>query len=161
MSTLEFTPVDIGDFATIPPELPAGEWEAKCSASFALTKKDQKPMVVLEWSLTTALTEGNEAYEGSKLKDYIVFAAKTAPHYRFAAKALATMCAALGVTPPRGVISSAVDFDSFIEELNGMQAVVWTRHAQNKQSGEVDVRISYVAPRGGVRPFPAADIIPF
>ena len=73
MSSVQFTPVETGDMSEIPPDAPAGEWEAVCKVRQGKTSKDSFPMLILEWKLTDAITDGNEDHVGAKVTDFVVF----------------------------------------------------------------------------------------
>ncbi len=148
-STVQFQPVDTGDMSEIPPDLPAGAWEAQCSVKKAKTSKDSYPMLILEWRTTKALTDGNEDSEGGKAADFLVFWPANAPASRMARIRLKGMCAALGIDVPSATsIKTWDDVADFIEELEGLKAQIYTKVEIRKDTGEQTTKILYTAPGG-------------
>ena len=150
--TVEFTPVDCGDMSEIPPDLPAGQWLAVCSVEKKVTNKDKYPMLKLTWKTVEALTDGNENYAGAKCFDWITFFPATHAATRMTRLRLKDMCAALKITIPATTsIQSWEDLAGFIEELDGMQAHIWTTVEIRKDTGEEVTKVRYTAPGASMR----------
>ncbi len=146
---VEFTPVTTGDMGEIPPDLPAGTWQATCSVKKAKTNKDSFPMLILEWKTTEALTEGNEDHVGGKAADFLTFFPGSHRASRMSKLRLKGMCAALNIDVPSATqLKTWNDVADFIEALDGLQAVIYTSVEERKDTGEQTTKIRYTAPGG-------------
>jgi hypothetical protein len=150
MSSVQFTPVETGDMSEIPPDAPAGEWEAVCRVRQAKTSKDSFPMLILEWKLTEALTDGNEDHVGAKVTDFLVFFPGTHAASKMSKIRLKKMCEALSIELPSvAAIKSWDDIADFVKELEGLKAKIYTSVGERKDTGEMVTSVFY-APKGGV-----------
>lgn len=156
----DFTPVDCGDMNDIPPDLPAGEWEALCAVKKSKTAKDGFPMLVLEWR-TTAVADGNEDnenYVGARATDFVTFFPASHKATRMARVRLQQMCKALNVEMPKAQkLSSWDDVADFIASLEGLKANIWTSVETRKDTGAQVTKVHYAPPGRKVGPLPAPE----
>ncbi len=151
-ATVQFTPVNTGDMQEIPPDLPAGEWEATCSVKKLKTAKDGYPMLCLEWRTTEALTEGNEDYVGAKASDFVVFWPSSAPASRMSKIRLKAMCTALNIgVPTTTKLKDWEDITDFLGELEGLKGTIYTSVDTRKDTGEQVTKISYNPPGSSLK----------
>jgi|SRR5579872_3221595 len=142
---LECSPVEFGDPNDIPPDAPAGEWQATCvSVVFKPTKKDRTPMLELTWRLDTALTDGNEGAEGQRVRDWVVFSGKKMSKIKYRA-----LCTAGDIDPTvvSGRITGKDSLASLIEALDGLKMKLWTFNTTDEETDEVRTNVRYTAPR--------------
>jgi hypothetical protein len=131
----------------IPPDLPAGTWEAACNVKKSKTSKDSYPMLVLEWRTTEALTDGNEDYVGGRVSDFVVFFPNTHKASRMSKIRLKKMCEALDIEIPSITkITSWDDLSGFINCLEGLKATIYTTVEERKDTGELVAKVRYDAP---------------
>lgn len=148
---LQFAKVETGDMSQVPPDAPEGCWEAVCKASLKLTSKESLPMIVLDWSLVAALTEGNEDHIGSRVSDFIVFTPPTHVASKMNRRRLNEVAMALEITvPARTSYATEEDFAELLEALNGARCKLWTFHQADKETGENRTKIRYKARPGEV-----------
>lgn len=157
-AVVQFAPVNTGDMTEIPPDLPAGGWEATCSVKKAKTSKDSFPMLILEWKTTEALTDGNEDFVGAKVADFLVFFPATHKASRMGKVRLKGMCEALGIEIPAITkIASWDDLGEFIAELDGLKSTIYTTVEERKDTGELVAKVRYTAPGGALKASAADD----
>ncbi len=146
-SVVQFAPVNTGDMKDIPPDLPAGTWEATCSVKKLATSKDKFPMLCLEWKTTEALTDGNEDSVGQRASDFIVFWPSNHKASRMSKVRLKSMCEALDIEVPSTTkISSWDDVAEFTDALEGLKATIYTIVDTRKDTGEQVSKVLYKAP---------------
>ncbi len=151
-AVVQFTPVSTGDMKEIPPDLPAGSWNAQCSVKKAKTARDSFPMLILEWKTLEDLTGDNEDHVGGKSADFVVFYPQNAPASRMSKIRLKGMCTALGIAVPEAMkISSWDDIADFIDELEGLKATIYTTVVTRKDTGETVTKIEYLEPGAKTR----------
>ncbi len=144
---VQFAPINTGDMSEIPPDLPAGTWEAECSVKKLATSKDKFPMLCLEWKTTEALSEGNEDHVGGRASDFIVFWPQSHKASRMSKVRLKGMCEALGLEVPAITkLESWDDLQGFIDELEGLKATIYTTVETRKDTGEQATKILYKQP---------------
>lgn len=147
---VQFTPVDTGDMSDIPPDLPAGSWDAVCKVTRAATSKDKYPMLKLEWKTTESHTDGNEDFVGKRCYDNVIFPERTrAGYFRAQARRLKQLCDLLGLEVPSTASlkkGSWSDLDDFIAELDGATARIHTYIEVDKESGENRTQVRYTEP---------------
>jgi hypothetical protein len=129
------TPVDQGDVSSIPPDAPDGVWVATCEVKKSVTNKDKYPMLILNWTLEEALTDGNEGFAGVRVSDFVTFLPRNHSGFKASVQGLHRLCGALKIGVP-GTASlgqgSWSDLDGFVEALEGQKATIYT---QNKTQG--------------------------
>ncbi len=160
MSDVTFLPVETGDMREVPADAPAGSWTATCAVKKSKTKKDSYPMLVLEWRLTAAHQEENEASVGAKVTDFLTFFPGTHPATRMARQRLLELCTALDIDVPTTTsIKSWSDLEDFIDSLEGAQGEIYTTVAPRKDTGALTASVRYTNPNGALRapPPPEAD----
>lgn len=147
---VHFTPVETGDLSDIPPDAPEGEWTATCELKKASTSKDGYPMLILNWKLDEALTEGNEDSAGNcRASDFLVFFPANHAGSKMSKQKLKEICENLQIEVPNTTsIKDWEDIGDFTAALDGAKTRVWTKHKTDKSSGEVRTNVLYVAPRG-------------
>lgn len=151
MSELQFSPVEVGDMSEIPPDAPEGQWITSQKVTVRSTQKDNLPMLVIDFKLEEALTDGNEAFVGSKVTKFLVVRGAADPYVKMFRQDLADLCSGLKIEVPRfTTLRSASDFDEFIAEVEGNRGVAYTKHKADKKTGEVRTEITFRAPRGSV-----------
>jgi hypothetical protein len=151
---IQFTPVEVGDMSEIPPDAPEGQWVTSQKAKFRLSNAGS-PMLVIDFQLDEALTEGNEEFAGKRKKvtKFLVIRGANDPYVKMFRQDLADICEGLKISVPRfATLSSSADFDEFIAEVESTKGVFWTRSKQDKKTGEVRTEITARAPRGYVAP---------
>lgn len=154
MSTsVNFTPIETGDLTgPIPPDAPAGEWEAVAKVKLTATSKENLPMLVINWKLTEAFTDGNDDHCGATVSDFLVFRSATDPYVKMSRQTLKGLCDALKIDPPAvTAIRSEDDLAEFMAQIEGLKAKVWTIHQADKRTGEVRTSVRYTAPGNGLR----------
>ena len=150
--TVEFTPIETGDMSKIPADAPAGEWNAVAKAKLMKTSREGLPMIVIDWKLTAALTDGNADHVGARVTDFLVFRASTDPYVKMSRQQLKTMCDALSIDPPScTAIRTADDLAEFMASIEGLKAKIWTTLQEDKRTGEMRTTVRYTAPGGGLR----------
>lgn len=147
--SLSFAPVDTGDMNDIPPDAPPGAWEATLEVKLKVSSKESLPMLVLEWHLAEALTEGNEAFIGGRVSDFITFCPKGHKAAKMNKLRLQEVGKALEITIPNQTRwASEEDFSQLLRAMNGARAKIWTGNQTNVETGEVRTRVYYAAPKG-------------
>jgi hypothetical protein len=152
-AVVQFQPIDTGDMNEIPPDLPPGEWTAKCSVKRAATTKDKYPMLVLEWKTTEDLTGDNEDQVGQRASDLITFFPSNHKATRIFRQRLKAMCDVLGVDVPNGgslAKGSWDDLEDFISALEGLSATIYTTVEARKDTGELVTKVRYTKPGGSL-----------
>jgi ribosomal protein L12E/L44/L45/RPP1/RPP2 len=152
--TIAYAPIDY-DAENIPPDAPAGAWQATATAKASKTSKDSFPMVIVDWELETAYDEENEAFVGARVSDFITFFPETrAGASKMSKVRLKAFCDKLGISRtliPKHIASSD-DLNDFIAAIDGQKADIWTvvEKSENKDTGEIVERTSvrYKAPGG-------------
>lgn len=145
--TVQFTPVNTGNMSEIPPDLPAGTWEATCSVKKSKTAKDGFPMLILEWKTTEAMTDGNEDHVGARATDFVTFFPSSHKASKMSKIRLRTMCEALGIEMPTAThVNSWDDLAEFIAELDGCKATIYTLVTERKDNGQLTTTVLYRAP---------------
>lgn len=155
---VQFAPVNTGDMTEIPPDLPAGTWEATCSVKKAKTSKDSFPMLICEWKTTEALTDGNEDHVGGKVADFVVFYPQGHAASRMSKIRLKAMCEALGIEIPSVTkLTSWDDLADFIAELDGIKTTIYTTVQERKDTGELVSKVQFTKPGGSLKAAAAGD----
>lgn len=150
MSELQFSPVEVGDMSEIPPDAPEGQWVTSQKVTVRKSAAGD-PMLVIDFKLEEALTEGNEEFVGSKVTKFLVVRGANHQYVKMYRQDLADLCAGLKIDVPRfTTLRSASDFDEFIAEVEGNRGVAFTKHKKDKTTGEVRTEITFRAPRGSV-----------
>lgn len=145
--TVAFAPIETGDLSEIPPDAPAGAWRAKSSVKKAATSKDNYPMLIIEWSLLEALTDGNEDAVGGRVADFVTFFPENHKASRMSKMRLKAMCEALNVELPSiSAIKSWADLEPLIDALSGLEAEIWTKLEERKDTGEKQTKVCYTEP---------------
>lgn len=154
--SVTFAPVDTGDMSEIPPDAPAGEWTAVCKVKLAATKKDNYPMLVLNWKLTESFSDGGDDHVGATVTDFLTFFPAKHAASKMGKLRMKAMCEALGIELPTFTsIQSEDDLAEFIAELEGIKAKIWTKLEERKDTGEMTTKVLYSAP--GLRIVAKAD----
>lgn len=147
--TVDFTPVDCGDMTEIPPDAPAGGWDALCSVKKHKTAKDGFPMLILEWRLEKAHEDENENHVGARVTDFVTFFPSNHNACRMSRVRLKSLCEALKIDPPAtSKVSSWDDIADFIDALDGCRAPIYTTVAPRKDTGELATSVRYTSPNG-------------
>lgn len=146
-AVVQFQSVNTGDLSDIPPDLPAGEWQATCAVKKLATSKDKYPMLALEWKTTEANTDGNEEAVGGRVTDFIVFYPANHRASRMGKLRLKEVCEALDIEIPTiKAVKSWDDLADLIDALEGTSAVIYTTVEADKTTGEQRSKIRYSAP---------------
>ncbi len=146
--TYDFTPVEY-DASTVPPRIGAGLFEAVASASIKGTKKDNLPMLVVEWT-AEAVADGNEENEqfvGASISDFLVLSNDS--KFRSHKLRLRTMLERLGLSydlVPRQIANKS-DVDELIAAISGQKMTVTVTHSVDKNTGEPRENVEYRLPR--------------
>ena len=145
--TYDFTPVDY-DASTVPPRIGAGRYECEASASVRGTKKDNLPMLVVEWT-AEAVADGNEENEqfvGSTISDFLVLSddAKFRSHKVRLRTLLERMGLSFDLVPRR--IENKGDVEELISAISGQKLAIGVTHSTDK-SGEQRENVEYRLPR--------------
>jgi hypothetical protein len=150
--TMEFTPIDTGDMSEIPPDAPAGSWTASAAVTKSKTSKDGYPMLKVEWTLETATgdnADGNEAFEGARVTDFVVFFPATHRGAKMSRLRLRSICEALQCELPKTDSLSKgswSDVMPFIADLDGAKTAIYTVVSENKETGEKQTQVRYQDP---------------
>lgn len=146
-NSVQFTAIDVGDLSEIPPDLPAGAWQATSSVKKAATSKDKYPMLIVEWKTTEALTDGNDDYVGGKVADFLTFFPSSHKASRMTKLRIKSLCDALEIEIPTVTkFKSWDDISEFIDSLDGLQTTIYTTVEADKQTGEQRSKVRYTAP---------------
>src|ERR1019366_6769041 len=149
--TLAFTPVDF-DIEQLPPDAPAGAWQAVAMTKVAKTAKDSFPMLIVDWELESAYEDGNEQFVGTRVSDFLVFFPEGHKASKMGKIRIRGLCDKLGIArlliPPH--IATSDDLAEFQAAIDGQKADIWTviEKSKDKQSGEEVIRtaVKYRAP---------------
>lgn len=147
---MDFKPVDY-DRDTIPPDAPAGTWEASCSVKKKTTAKDQYPMLILNFKLEDTEEEDNKHALGSEVADFLVFFPDGAKGSKQAKLRLRKVCEAFKVDLsilPTGRIGSWDDLQDFIDAIDKQRCVIYTTVKTDPESGESRTNVFYTQPGG-------------
>ena len=150
---MEFTPVNY-DGGEVPPEAPAGEWQAVCEVKKSKTQKDRFPKLKLNWKLQDTEEEEHKTFLGSSVTDFLVFFPVGHKAAGMAKRRLKKLCEALDIdmsTLPTGKASSWDDFAEFIEALDKQVATIWTVVKTDEESGESRTNVVYSRPGGSFK----------
>jgi hypothetical protein len=138
----EQTPVDDDsyDVSEIPPEAPEGKWLATQKAELRKSSKGY-PMILINWKLDDALTEGNEEAAGGRIADYLTWLPKDSGGYRLSLQRIQALCMHLQIATK----GSRQELCDAINEAG--QSEIWTLHRTDKTTGEVQTQVAYREPR--------------
>ena len=134
---MDFKPVDY-DRDTLPPDAPAGKWEATCTVRKKPTNKDQYPMLILNYKLEETDDEENEHALGSEVADFLVFGPDTAKGSKQAKLRHRKVCEAFGVdltVLPTGNLKSWDDLQELIDALDKRRVIIYTSVKTDPESG--------------------------
>jgi len=143
----DYTPTSY-DVTTVPPRIGAGRYEAVANASQRGTKKENLPMLVVEWT-AEAVADGNEENEqfvGATTSDFLVISDD--PKFRGHKQRLRVMLERMGLSydmVPRQ-ISNKSDLEELIEAINGQKISITVTHKADA-SGEQRENVEYRLPR--------------
>ncbi len=155
---VQFTPVNTGDLSEIPPNLPAGGWEATCSVKKGATKNGGFPMLILDWKTDAALEDENEDFVGKSSSDFLVFFPSSHNGSRMSKIKLKTMCTALGIEVPSvTALKTWDDIADFVAELDGMKGTIYTTVKARTDTGEQTTNIQYNRPGAALATKKASD----
>lgn len=153
----DFKPVEF-DAENIEPDAYPGQYEAKIdSVKVSKTSKDSYPMLIMEYKLDKALSDGEDCEKsvGAIVTDFVTFFpdkdAEGKPNRsgRMGKVRFREVCDALDlnydIVPKK--IQSKSDFDDFVKEVRGQKVTFWVTHKLDK-SGENRIGISFKAPGG-------------
>jgi hypothetical protein len=147
---IQFSPIEVGNMSEIPPDAPVGQWVTSQRVKVRVSAKGD-PMLVIDFKLEEALTEGNESSVGSKVTQFLVIRGANHQYVKMYRQQLNDLCEGLKIQVPRfTTLQNASDFDEFIAEVEGVKGTPWTTHKTDKATGEVRTEISFRAPRGTV-----------
>ena len=93
---LDFTAVDY-DGGDIPPDAPAGEWDAVVRVKKLKTSKESLPMLALEWKLEDTDDDDLKGALGSSVTDFVVFYPKGHKAARMGKVRLRKLCETLDI----------------------------------------------------------------
>jgi len=147
--TVQCTPVETGNMSEIPPDAPEGAWVARATVKNESNKKSGFPQLVITWKLAEALTDGNEDFVGSKVREWHIFYPARHEHSRMGKIKFKALCEAAGLDIP--TISSPFDWADladFVTELEATDVKLWTYLQTDKQTGEKRTQISFNPPGG-------------
>jgi hypothetical protein len=131
------------DFSDIPPPCHEGEFTATPKAKLATSKSDSKfPMIKIEWKVKSAAAADGQIDVGKKLQDNLIFAPKTDPWAHLHMGRVQSCLSHLGV-------SLKGSREQICAEINAVgEVTIWVSHEINKDTGEIQARVGYKAPRG-------------
>lgn len=149
--TISFTPVDF-DVETLPPDAPAGAWQAVAMSKVSKTSKDSFPMLIVDWELESAYEDENESFIGTRVSDFLVFFPEGHKASKMGKIRIRGLCDKLGIA--RSLIPTHIatsdDLAEFQAAIDGQKADIWTviEKSKDKQSGEEMIRtaVKYKAP---------------
>jgi len=155
-ATYDFTPVDY-DVSTVPPRIGAGRFTCEAAASVKGTKKDNLPMLVIEWTAEAVAdgNEDNEQFVGASISDFLVLSDDS--KFRGHKLRLRTMLERMGLSMdlvPRQ-ISNKGDLEELIQAINGQKLDITVVHKADA-NGEQRENVEYRLPRGESDEEPAA-----
>jgi hypothetical protein len=150
-SVLAFTPVDF-DIEQLPPDAPAGAWQAVAMTKIAKTSKDSFPMLIVDWELESAYEDENEQFIGARVSDFLVFFPEGHKASKMGKIRIRGLCDKLGIA--RSLIPTHIatsdDLAEFQAAIDGQKTDIWTaiEKSKDKQSGEEMTRtvVKYRAP---------------
>lgn len=143
---LEFTPLEMGNMAEIPPDAPDGKWIARIEVKKKLSAKGA-PMLILENHLQEALTPGNENHVGKKVSRFLVIRGASDPHVKMFRADVKEIAEATGVSPSFEQFSRWSDADDYVRGLEANLVTCWTKNKKDKETGELRTEVSYRAPK--------------
>jgi hypothetical protein len=143
----DYTPTEY-DVTTVPPRIGAGRYEAVAAASQRGTKKENLPMLVIEWTAEAVAdgNEDNEQFVGATTSDFLVISddAKFRGHKQRLRVMLERMGLSFDMVPRR--IQNKSDLDELIEAINGQKISITVTHKADS-SGEQRENVEYRLPR--------------
>ncbi len=149
----DFKPVGYGKVGDIPPDMDSGKFVFKLDkVSVRPTKKDQWPMLVLEWKGKKCLEGQGERNIGASVTDFIVFFPEGERKGNMSRRQLDALLTAAGIdkTLVPEKIENKADFDELSAALKGLQLDAWVTQEKDKSTGEVRCSIKYTEPKGGL-----------
>lgn len=157
-NNVEFTPVETGDMTKIPLEANNGEWVVSAKVKKSKTQKDGYPMLIIEYRLLEANTDGNEFQTGGRVSEFVNFPPRQANNYRMACQQIATIAAMAGTEVPSTASlanGSWSDLEPFIEAIEANKHTIWTKAKKRTDTGEDVVTVLHKNPSnrlgGGTR----------
>lgn len=149
--TIAFTPVDF-DVETLPPDAPAGAWQAVAMTKLSKTAKDSFPMLIVDWELESAYEDENEQFVGARVSDFLVFFPEGHKASKMGKIRIRGLCDKLAIA--RSLIPTHIatsdDLLEFQTAIDGQKTDIWTtiETSKDKQSGEMVTRtaVKYRAP---------------
>lgn len=147
--TYDFTPVDY-DASTVPPRIGAGRYNAEASANIKGTKKDNLPMLIVEWTAESVAdgNEENEQFVGASISDYLVLSDD--PKFRGHKLRLRTMLERMDlsydIVPRR--IENKGDVEELLAAVSGRKLDIAVVHSTDK-NGENRENVEYRVAKGG------------
>lgn len=150
---MEFKPVEF-DIHEIPPDAPAGEWEAsiprnKCKVQ--PTNEHKLPMVIVPIRLDSTDEDGDEFQRalGAELAVFLVFGGKDARAEKMAKLNIRQFCEAINFDlddlPKK--ITSEDDLQAFVKAIEGKKLKVWTTVQTRRDTGEEVTNIKFADPK--------------
>lgn len=143
--TVVFAPIDF-DIEQLPPDAPAGAWQASATTKISKTSKDSFPMIIVDWELESAYDDENEQFVGARVSDFLVFFPEGHKASKMGKIRIRGLCDKLGIS--RSLIPTHIatsdDLTEFCAAIDGQKADIWTavKTEKDKQSGEMVTRTS-------------------
>lgn len=152
---MAFRPVESSN--EILPDAQAGQYEATIEeVKVAATQKDQYPMLIVNFKLTSADDDENSTSVGATVSDFLVWMPDSEGRRGNMGKikrlALADKLGIDRDSVPTNVTDES-DFDDFISAIKGESLTLWVTHNVDKQSGEIRCNVDYNPPKslGGLK----------
>lgn len=157
---LSYEPTDY-DAEDIPPDAPAGAWQAQCVVKANKTQENL-PRLIVEWTLLAAYDEANEGFVGQQVSDMITLKPGIDNIAKMNKLQLKAFCERIGVSRqliPKH-IQNSTDLEEFISACANQVCDIYTSVKVNPTTGESRTRCHYTAPKqsltngvmGGVAP---------
>jgi hypothetical protein len=140
---ISFQPIDF-DIEQLPPDAPAGAWQASATTKISKTSKDSFPMIIVDWELESAYDDENEQFVGARVSDFLVFFPEGHKASKMGKIRIRAVCDKLGIT--RSLIpmhiATSDDLTEFCAAIDGQKTDIWTtiETTKDKQSGEMVTR---------------------
>jgi hypothetical protein len=150
--TVNFTPVSY-DIDKLPPEAPDGHWDFRIKAAKIRATKPEKgayPMIELVVMLDTAHDAENKPFEGSELREWLVFFPEDHKAARQGKQKMQRWVDACRIE--REVIPKAIrtpaDLQPLVQALEDSTLEGWTVQRKDKQNGELRATMQLTEPTG-------------
>lgn len=133
--SLQFTPVETGNMTEVPPDLPAGHWNASITVKNGV--KDGLAYMFVQFTAQEDLTGENGNYVGSSASKYIAFYPEADSRSKMSKQECKTMSEAWPDLPELDTSGLAEgdwsSLEPWVEALEAGQREIWTTVTEDKQ----------------------------